>query len=549
MKKNFFLSEQALQILTILGIGVVIILFIINVNFLRGNLVTTFDDSYMFIRYARNLLDGHGIAWNPDGVQTYGVTSLVYMFLIAGGMALFPSAGYGPILSISATVLGLGFVAILALGTFWLAESDFLKKNRLLFPTFLSILLLSSMVFRLHGVSGMDTNLSVLCNALLIFAAIGWVKRPDYGSLTLLVITAYICFLTRPDALLYAILFPLVYGWFYFREGRVKQLAIFCMAMAVVLLADTLLKLWIFGDPLPLPFYSKKAGFYDGYRAEGEWNPIPYLFLFFTMMYPFIAVLIFSASSKNWRLIVAFFFPVLLTFLYLFSFTQIMGFWARYYYPALPFFVMGSFLVLDHRLRIPESVSFLSWRALLTTIGLLFLLLPSVQSRLKESYEARFIGPLQAYKSEISRKLDNDYPKLGWRVSIKAMAELSAALPEGTRVAMSEYGYPGAMAPHVYIIDMVGLHDPYFAHNGFSSAELFRRQPDMIWFPVPAYSKMVASIQDDPTLFEEYIYYPYAFDNGVAVRRDSEHYDIIMKLLMQTWQKYSPEADLEPFIP
>src|SRR5262244_3673254 len=35
---------------------------------------TDFDDAYMYLRYAHNLLRGHGISWNP-GTPVYGPTS------------------------------------------------------------------------------------------------------------------------------------------------------------------------------------------------------------------------------------------------------------------------------------------------------------------------------------------------------------------------------------------------------------------------------------------------------------------------------------------
>src|ERR1700744_1385916 len=42
----------------------------------------SFDDAYMFYRYATNLAHGLGISWNPDGVPTYGMTSQLWVFLI-----------------------------------------------------------------------------------------------------------------------------------------------------------------------------------------------------------------------------------------------------------------------------------------------------------------------------------------------------------------------------------------------------------------------------------------------------------------------------------
>lgn len=543
--------SRIVLILVIAGFGVAIYFLVADALFLAGHLDSSFDDAYMFIRYARNLLGGRGIAWNSDGVQTYGATSLLYLFVITAALAVFPSAAPGTILAASSFTFGLGYVAVLASGTIKIAASDFLKRYPLLFPVFSAAALTYSKYFRLHSISGMDTTLSVFCNSLLAIAAIAWVKKPGRAALTWLALAAYACFLTRPDALLYALLFPLLYGWFFLERERSRNVIRFLISFAAVLALDTLIKFLVFGDPLPLPFYTKRAGFFDGYRGAAMWNPAEYLFIFFELALPFLIVLLFAATPKSGRLLAAFFIPVALTFAYFFSVTQVMGFWARYYFPALPFFVMGSFLCLDERFRDLDRPlpSFFSWRGALAALSLLFFLLPFPEKTFIRLYETRFIPALTIYKSAIARDLDGDFPKLGWRTSINAISEISSQLPAGTRIAMSEYGLAGARAPQVYIIDLIGLHDPFFAHNGFSTRELFRRKPDIIWFPPPDYTKIVAALQDDPALLEDYDYYPNAFDYGLAVRRDADAYDLIAEALATAWAKYYPELELIKYPP
>lgn len=551
MNGTRFTISRVVNLVTILGLCLVFYSLVVDALFQADHLVSSFDDAYMFVRYARNMLAGHGIAWNPDGVQTYGVTSLLYMFVITAVLAIFPSAAPGPILSLSSFVFGLGFVAALVFGTIKFGSSEFLKRHPLLFPVFTAAALMASKYFRLHSNSGMDTTLSVFCNSLLALAALAWVKKPGRASLTWLALAAYASFLTRPDALLYVLLFPLLYGWFFLARERNRNVARFLAAIAAVLAFDTLIKFLVFGDPLPLPFYTKRAGFFDGYRGAAMWNPAEYLFIFFELMLPFLIVMLFAATSKSRRLIAAFFIPVALTFAYFFSVTQVMGFWARYYFPALPFFVMGSFLSLDERLQdlgrpLP---SLFSWRGALAALALLFFLLPLPEKAFMRLYEARFIPPATIYKSALARGLDADFPKLGWRTSITGISEIGSQLPAGTRIAMSEYGWVGAQSPQLHIIDLVGLHDPFFARNGFSTQELFRRNPDIIWFPPPDYTKIVASIQDDAIFLEDYDYYPNAFDYGLALRRDADSYDLITEALAATWAKYYPDQELKKYSP
>lgn len=551
MNKSSLSFYRAIPIFIIVGLGASIYFLAADALFLTDHFDSSFDDAYMFIRYAHNLLGGHGIAWNSDGVQTYGVTSLLYLFVITAALAMFPTAEPGTILVVISFTFGLGYVAVLALVMVKTAKSDFFRRYRLLFPVFTAVMLMASKYFRLHSISGMDTTLSVLCNSLLVIAAIEWVKKPGRDSLTWLVLAAYACFLTRPDALLYALLFPLLYGWFFFNKGCNRNIALFLIAFMAVLALDTLLKFLIFGDPFPLPFYTKRAGFFDGYRGTAMWNPVEYLFIFFELMLPFLFVLLFTATSKSWRLFAAFFIPVALTFVYFFSVTQIMGFWARYYFPALPFFVMGSFLSLDEQLWDSNRPfpQFFSWRAALAVLGLLFFLLPFPEKTFISFYETHFMPTPKIYKGAIFRDLDRDFPKLGWRTSINAISEISSQLPAGTRIAMSEYGLVGALAPQTHIIDLIGLHDPFFARNGFSTRELFLREPDIIWFPPPDYTKIVASIQDDAIFLEDYDYYPNAFDYGLAVRRGADEYDLIIEVVMGTWTKYYPDLELKKYPP
>src|SRR5438105_14248162 len=41
-----------------------------------------FDDAYMFMRYADNIINHHVYGWNP-GEKAFGCTSIVYTFFIA----------------------------------------------------------------------------------------------------------------------------------------------------------------------------------------------------------------------------------------------------------------------------------------------------------------------------------------------------------------------------------------------------------------------------------------------------------------------------------
>jgi hypothetical protein len=62
---------------------------------------TDFDDAYMYLRYAHNLLAGEGVAWNPGEGSVFGVTSLLHLALLTGLRWLF--ANLGPLRSTPAS--------------------------------------------------------------------------------------------------------------------------------------------------------------------------------------------------------------------------------------------------------------------------------------------------------------------------------------------------------------------------------------------------------------------------------------------------------------
>ena len=535
------------------AVGVILILSLLGfyIFFTRANLVTTFDDAYMFIRYANNAITGHGIAWNPDGIQTYGATSLLYLLIIVLVRWLFPTVEASHLLTITSASLGILFLITLAIGCARMTHSNFLKKYPLLLSILLAILFLPSPGFLFHTTSGMDTSISLLCNTFLIFTTLGWVKRNDSPRVLLVIASAYASFLARPDNLIYSIMFPSLCMLLSSEEGQIKKTAWFLGGLGFLLLLDTAAKYMIFGDPLPLPFYAKTNGYDDGYAGAFRWNPISYLFDFFRLIFPFIVIIVFSASGNIRKLLLIFFLPVLVTFIYYFSVVQIMGFYARYYFPAIPFFVTAAYLSLDHRLYETTKESQKSgqlFRLAVMTVCAFLLWIPSVKTSLAQAYRVTFIPKAQIYPITVKYSTDSTIPKSSWWESITAISEISIRLPKDTKFALSEYGVVGARAPQINIMDPLGLHDPFFAHHGFSAAEFLDRKPDLIWFPHPDYSKIISSILDDPRFWAEYDYYPQAFDYGLAIRRDSKNYTSIYKAVEDVWKIYYPSQEIEKSI-
>ncbi len=111
------------------------------------------------------------------------------------------------------------------------------------------------------------------------------------------------------------------------------------------------------------------------------------------------------------------------------------------------------------------------------------------------------------------------------------MAKLVSTLPSDAVVAMSEVGYPSALALQVEIIDLEGLNDNLTAHQGFSLKRLLERRPDFIWFPHYHYTKLVLTLLNSEELRSQYEIYPNAFDYGIAICKDSPYRQQILRQL------------------
>ncbi len=293
----------------------------------------------------------------------------------------------------------------------------------------------------------------------------------------------------------------------------------------------------VFGDPLPLSFYAKSVGFYAGYAGASRWNPVQYLFVFVGIVAPYLAITIFFYKKDSLKLTIAFILPVLVTFTYYFFVVQIMGYAARYYFPAVPFFVVSSFLIADSYKRVEKANNAALARGKYVRLGLVLLVVflvsrPDVQVQASKVYDRAVISKDTATAGVTkppasSAKVPRRLPS--WE-AISSVAEIVRRLPVGAVVSMSEYGYIGAQCPDVHILDPLGLNDPVFAHKGFSCSNFLARKPDLIWLPHSDYTGITAQLVNSDEFTSRYDFYPGAFNYGLAVRRESVYYDTITAL-------------------
>ena len=304
----------------------------------------SFDDAFVFCRYADHLLGGHGLAWNrgraanvrrhksPLPLVDHGASvdhpGLVVLHAVAGWSVDPNRVGAGrhgtrvrprrTTTEPRGPLVGGGFVA-------------------------LCVMFQPGLVF--HVTRGMDTTIAILTNALLVLC----VSHPMFTSsakrVLVAAVAAYITILARPDNFFYAALIPPLF-LVLDKRPRWRLIAVFAAAFTVLVSLDTLVKFHIFGDPLPLAYYVKSGGFYDGYTATRAWNPFLYTRYFLLNQALPLLLLLVGIRRGSWRIVVALLLPCLFAFGVLGTKTQIMGYQARLYYPALPFWIVAAYHVL-----------------------------------------------------------------------------------------------------------------------------------------------------------------------------------------------------------
>ena len=492
------------------------------------------DDAYAFCRYADHFLAGEGLAWNPGSPPTYGCTSLLYLFwiIVLKIALLWPCA---PTLAIGSWLPAVLMIVVLGFACVRYARSAPLN-HWLIGLGFVSLCTALPPAFYYHAANGMDTTLGMLTNALVVLA----VAHPRFGvapkRTIAAAIFAYLAFLARPESLAYVTLFPalvLLLGASQSRH-RWKTLLLFGGCLLVLIAIDSVAKAYVFGNPLPLPFFAKRAGYYEGYIGDWMWNPFNYTrFYLLAMSLPLLLVVCLT-GHRSWRFVAACLIPCALVFCYLGTVRQIMGHQARFYFPSLPFLIIAAYAALD------GAVAQLRWPGIkqiaMRTAAVLaaIIVVVPVGARVSAWYEQKLLTEPSLYQDGLYEP-DFLVEPVGWHDSANAVLKMVLLCPMEALWTMTEHGQIGAYAPGVRIIDLAGLHDRTTLTGKSIIDHMLDERPDVIWFPHYHYTGMVHKLRTCPILADEYEYWPTAFDHGLAVRKSSPFHAEIRAVLEHVW--------------
>lgn len=284
-----------------------------------------YDDAYISYRYAVNLANGHGLVWNVGDVPTQGYTNFLFIVLIALGLKLGIQAVH-----MAHMLNALGLVLI-GLALYSMASLYFARPYGRILPSLAATLLPLSLI---NALTGMET---IFWTGLL-FAAIALAMRYIATSgrpwLIAYAVVAFLACLTRPESVLFAML------WFVTLLALSRARRDVLLTALVFGVAGALYLLWLqsyFGAILPNSFYVKVTNpfilpgwFYIVEFSEQAVSPIAF-WLIFTIG---LALLIRRALRLSLALLALN--GALLSLLAFYTLTYpLMGLYHRFVYPVL----------------------------------------------------------------------------------------------------------------------------------------------------------------------------------------------------------------------
>lgn len=206
------------------------------------------DDAFVSLRYAANLIDGHGLVYNA-GEYVEGYTNLLWTLLLAAALALgAPDVE-------SAEWLGIAFhlaLALVLLAASWRRQ----RRGDEFLPLAAGVVLISP-DFQVWASGGLETSLFAclaLLGVLLAREAIESHRAALFGGLVLSLLV-----LTRPDGVLFAGTAWLGVALRAAPRRRVGALLRVAGPVVLTLAAWAAFKLAYYGELLPTAFYSKSV--------------------------------------------------------------------------------------------------------------------------------------------------------------------------------------------------------------------------------------------------------------------------------------------------
>jgi arabinofuranosyltransferase len=243
----------------------------------------TVDDTFITLRYSRNLAAGLGPTFNATGPRAEGYTTFLWMLLLAVPHALGVDAAiFAKAIGALATAAAAGIVAVWARSEARGVEgarggegdvvSAASRALGLWAGAVAAACFVSIPATAVHAVSGMETALFTVLLTGMFFAAAERVRGREAARWGL-VACALLAGLTRPEGNLAAAVVVAVTALSLAPEGRRRLLGTALAGWVVPVAAYELWRRHYYGLTFPLPFYVKLAtpGLLPGWPDVLEW--------------------------------------------------------------------------------------------------------------------------------------------------------------------------------------------------------------------------------------------------------------------------------------
>ena len=243
------------------------------------------DDAFIAFRYAQNLVDGHGLVWEP-GVLVQGYTSFLWTLMMAGAIRL----GLDPVGA--SQVLGLLFYSISLCALFVLSLKLFPGRFLPLLPV---LMLGTNFSFVCYATGGLETQMQValICVSVLQTYEISQEGKGSIARLTALSLIFTLAGLTRLDSAVFILVLSAVLTVSILRThgisaATLRFLSALLLPGAIIFALYCAWSIRTYGEILPNTFYAKTA-----YGSAGSFlRGTNYVYLFFTF-YGFALAIIF----------------------------------------------------------------------------------------------------------------------------------------------------------------------------------------------------------------------------------------------------------------
>jgi arabinofuranosyltransferase len=429
------------------------------------------DDPFISFRYARNLLNGYGLVFNP-GERVEGYSNFLWIILLTPFMKL----GIYPVLA--SKILGLllgGFTIYYTYEFALLVFADWPQKYHAAFYS--SALLGISWYFSLWSVGGLETSLFAF---LILLSVYLFVKSERLGGgMDWSFIPLALAGMTRPEApLFYIVLFFVKLNLLFRRHRSVRNFAIWAAGLAGAYGTYFVWRAVYYAQLLPNPYYAKTLG-----GTQQYFLGVRYLLAFLTSQGRIFLVLFTLGLFGLLRLlfrnaiirIVALLFSGYMVFIVYSGGDWMCGY--RFLAQVYPIYAV---LFASALMELAEFAALKLRLARHSLLIALFLFSLTIGSSLVSSY----------------KNLRQEVPWLGnWfrRLSISPAGPyhdvamyLKYSAPPGSWVALGEAGIIPYFADDVNVIDIFGLMDrqiariPGLLHHKGDAEYVLSRNPDYI---------------------------------------------------------------------